>query len=108
MVNAERMRSAVLSSKRNMWLAIAILTVIALIVIGGVSTYAPRDPSDKGNVIVYGSRQCPWTVKQEDYLKNKGIPYEFVDCSGGNCPSFVDGFPTLSVNGQIMNGYKEI
>lgn len=107
MVNAERMRSAVLSSRRNTWLAIAILVVLALIVIGGVSTYALQPP-DKGNVIVYGSRQCPWTVKQEDYLKDKGIPYEFVDCSGGNCPSFVDGFPTLSVNGQIKSGYSEI
>jgi len=41
-------------------------------------------------------------------LKNKGIPYRFVDCVSETCPEFVDGFPTLIINGQVKSGYTEV
>jgi glutaredoxin len=73
----------------------------------GISSFL-QTPIDKGDVVVYGSKTCPWCVKQEDYLTNKGIDYKFVDCSKGQCPAFVNGFPTLVVNGQVKEGYSEI
>lgn len=80
---------------------------IVIILLKGKSMYS-QQPPDKGNVIVYGSKTCPWCVKQEDYLKDKGIPYEFVDCRENQCPEFVDGFPTLMVNNVVKSGYSEI
>lgn len=86
---------------------IFIAILIILLAMGGVSLYAMQPP-DKGNIIVYGSKTCPWCVKQEDYLKNKGIPYDFVECSQGGCPEFVKGFPTVMKDGEILEGYSEI
>ena len=65
-------------------------------------------PPDKGNVIVYGSKTCPWCVKQEKYLIDNGLPYTFVDCKGGQCPEFVSGFPTLLVDNVVKVGYTEV
>lgn len=85
------------------------ILIVSIIIIlwKGVSMYTQQTP-DKGNVIVYGSKTCPWCVKQEKYLTDKGIPYIFVDCKAGQCPEFVQGFPTLSVNGEIKSGYTEL
>lgn len=85
------------------------ILIIGIIIIlwKGVSTYTQQTP-DKGNVIVYGSKTCPWCVKQEKYLTDKGIPYEFVDCKDQQCPDFVQGFPTLLVDNVIKSGYSEI
>lgn len=80
---------------------------IFIILLKAKSEYSLQPP-DKGNVIVYGSKTCPWCVKQEAYLKDKGIPYEFVDCKTGQCPDFVRGFPTLMVDNVIKNGYTEL
>jgi glutaredoxin len=63
---------------------------------------------DKGEITVYGSKTCPWCVKQEDYLKQYGIPYTFVNCKDQQCPDFVKGFPTLVINGDIKSGYTEV
>lgn len=93
--------------KRNLLTVLFIGFVILVLLTGGVSLYALQPP-DKGNVIVYGSKTCPWCVKQEAYLKNKGIPYEFVECSQGGCPDFVTGFPTIMKDNQILEGYSEI
>ena len=73
----------------------------------GVSGYL-QTPVDKGDVTVYGSKTCPWCVKQEAYLNQNGIPYNFVDCASGQCPDFVQGFPTIMKDGQILNGYTEL
>ena len=48
-------------------------------------------PPDKGNIIVYGSKTCPWCVRQEKYLIE-----------------FVSGFPTLLVDNVVKVGYNEI
>ena len=84
---------------------ISVITIWAMS--KGVSGYL-QTPVDKGTVTVYGSKTCPWCVKQESYLKNQGIPYDFVDCRTGECPEFVTGYPTLVVNGKVMSGYNEI
>lgn len=85
-----------------------LLVLVTFIVMGfGVSSYL-QQPADKGSITVYGSRTCPWCIKQEKYFKDKGIPYEFVDCNNGKCPEFVQGFPTLVVNGEIKSGYTEL
>lgn len=80
---------------------------IVIILLKGKAKYT-QQPPDKGNVIVYGSKTCPWCVKQEKYLTDKGIPYEFVDCRNQQCPEFVDGFPTLMVDNVVKSGYTEL
>lgn len=81
-----------------MWYILVILVIVALVYFS---------MSGK-QVVVYGSMGCPWTVKQVDYLKKKNIGYSFVDCSGGgNCPDFVQGFPTTKVGEEIKVGYTE-
>jgi hypothetical protein len=107
MVERVLMRNAVLGDPKVLALAILILVAIALIVFKGRSYYT-QQPADKGDITVYGSKTCPWCVKQEAYLTEKGIPYTFVDCKAGQCPEFVQGFPTLSVNGVIKSGYTEL
>jgi len=79
MVERVLMRNAVLGDPKVLALAILILVAIALIVFKGRSYYT-QQPADKGDITVYGSKTCPWCVKQEDYLTKKGIPYTFVDC----------------------------
>ena len=87
------------------WIGLSLAVFLVLSV--GVSSYV-QQPADKGSIIVYGSKTCPWCIKQEDYFKNKGIPYEFVECQNSQCPEFVQGFPTLVVNGQVKSGYTEL
>lgn len=64
--------------------------------------------SDKGNIIIYGSKTCPWCVKQEKYMKDKGIPYTFVNCPTESCPEYVKGFPTILIDNEIKSGYTEL
>ena len=66
-----------------------------------------RSGLSAGTVTVYGTKSCPWTVKQLNYFDQKGTAYNFVDCSTQSCPSFVKGFPTVDFNGQTKVGYKE-
>jgi hypothetical protein len=61
-----------------------------------------------GSLTVYGSDGCSWTKKQIDYLDQKGIPYRYVNCSEGQCPGFVQGYPTLAQNGKILVGFHEV
>jgi hypothetical protein len=84
-----------------------IIVGLVIILLKGKSMYS-QQPADKGNVIVYGSKTCPWCVKQEKYLTDKGIPYEFVDCREQKCPDFVQGFPTLMVDNVVKSGYTEL
>ena len=88
-------------------IGVLILAVIVIVVRRDVSNIG-RQPADKGTITVYGSKTCPWCVKQEAYLTEKGIPYTFVECDKEKCPDFVQAFPTLSVNGEIKQGYTEL
>ncbi len=91
---------------QKVFLGIIIFAII-IILWKGVSVYT-QQTTDKGNIIVYGSKTCPWCVKQEDYLKDKGIPYEFVNCKDEQCPDFVQGFPTLMIDNVVKSGYTEV
>jgi glutaredoxin len=94
----------------------ALVILIVLILISKATSYADvggsgangRSVVDKGEITVYGSKTCPWCVKQEDYLKQYGIPYTFVNCKDQQCPDFVKGFPTLVINGETKSGYTEV
>ena len=87
-----------------------VLVIIALVVFRSMSTMDANEitPVSKGNLIVFGTKTCPWCVKQEKYLTENGIPYAFVDCATTKCPEFVESFPTLMLNDQIMKGYTEL
>jgi hypothetical protein len=88
---------------------IALLVVLVLLLAFKVVSFGDSlTPPDKGNVIVYGSKTCPWCVKQEKYLIDNGLPYTFVDCKQEGCPDFVQGFPTLLVDNVIKVGYNEV
>jgi hypothetical protein len=84
-------------------IAAALLLVFRVVSFGDALT-----PPDKGNIIVYGSKTCPWCIKQEKYLIDNGLPYSFVDCKDQKCPDFVSGFPTLLVDNVVKVGYTEV
>ncbi|MFM8322701.1 MAG: NrdH-redoxin [Chloroflexota bacterium] len=72
------------------------------------STLTVRTGLKAGKLTVYGTESCPWTVKQIEYLKQKGKPYTFVNCETGQCPDFVQGFPTMDLDGKIIVGFNKI
>lgn len=90
--------------------AVLILVALALIWYKGTSfaDVGGRSVVDKGNIIIYGSHGCPWCNKQEQYMKDKGIPYTFTDCDTESCPGFVNGYPTILQNGEVLSGYTEL
>jgi hypothetical protein len=90
---------------------VLVLVALALILYKGTSfadDVSGRSVVDKGNIIVYGSHGCPWCNKQEQYMKAKGIPYIFTDCDTESCPGFVNGYPTILKNGEVLSGYTEL
>ena len=97
-----------MKTKTLVLIALAVIVVL-LFVTKMVSFGDALTPPDKGNIIVYGSKTCPWCVKQEKYLIDNGLPYTFVDCKqDGGCPDFVSGFPTLLVDNVVKVGYTEV
>jgi hypothetical protein len=92
----------------NSLIVIGLLVVILAVLLMRNGSYFSSTVADKGNLIVYGSKSCPWCVKQENWLTKSGIDYTFVDCTKTQCPDFVQGFPTLLLNNEVMNGYTEI
>jgi hypothetical protein len=87
---------------------ILILIAITITLSWKMSSGYSLTPVDKGNVIVYGSDTCKWCIKQKDYMKFWGIPYNFIDCKNEQCPGFVKGFPTILKDDKIYNGYTEL
>jgi len=58
---------------------------------------------------IYGSKECPWCVKQVDYFEKLGKSYTFVDCDNKKCPDFVEGLPTLvSESGKRRSGFTKV
>ena len=70
--------------------------------------FSVRTDLRAGALTVYGSDDCKWTRKQLDYLRGKNIPFDYVNCAGGKCPSDVHAFPTLVRDGKTTVGYQEI
>jgi glutaredoxin len=97
----------------NSLVIIGLLVVILVVLLMKNGSFFSSGPDsstviDKGSLIVYGSKTCPWCVKQEDWLTKSGIDYTFVDCTKSQCPDFVKGFPTLLLDNEVMNGYTEL
>ena len=62
-----------------------------------------ESPAPAGEGTIYGVMTCPYTVKQVE----KYPGYDFVDCTGGNCPEFVTAFPTTKhADGSIVVGFS--
>ena len=86
-----------------MWLLILLFVVNVYILF---NMKKPRGESG-GKWIVYGTMGCGWTRKQVETLKNKSIPFAFIDCDKENCGK-IKAFPTLvSPTGVTHVGYKE-
>jgi len=79
-----------------MWWILAVLAVIVVIIL--------LQPMNSGLVKVYGSMDCPWTVKQLNNLDGRS---EFFDCKAYKCPDFVQGFPTSVKDGKVYVGYQK-
>jgi len=67
-----------------------------------------------GSLTVFGTEWCGWTTKQKEYLDDKGIEYEYVDCESSDgrtqCEALdVKGFPVMrTAEGKMLKGYNEI
>ena len=61
-----------------------------------------------GEITIYGQDSCKWTLKQKDYLNDKGISFNYIDCNKQSCPASVTAFPTIVMDGITHTGYKEI
>lgn len=61
-----------------------------------------------GDLTVYGTGWCGYTKKQRQYLNEKGIAYNYIDCEAQSCPGFVDGYPTLVLDGRVIHGFTEV
>ena len=95
--------------KRKDLMIVSLLVLVVLLLTFKVVSFGDAlTPPNKGDIIVYGSKTCPWCVKQEKYLIDNGLPYTFVDCKQGQCPDFVSGFPTLLVDNVVKVGYNEV
>lgn len=70
-------------------------------------TAEPSTPSSSSKEnekpIIYGSLACPYTIKQMEKYPN----HTFVDCTSGNCPSFVTAYPvTKWPDGKMDIGFS--
>jgi len=80
--------------------------VIVVIILYCLQPKTSRKESGNGWKI-YGTMGCGWTRKQIDYMKEKGKPYTFIDCSKGGCDG-MKAFPTsVSPTGEKVVGFKE-
>ena len=86
-----------------------LLIAVALIMLFLLTKKKTKTSSKEGgSITVYGSKECPWTVKQLEQLDDVKKAYTFVDCDSGKCPDFVNGFPTTQLeDGSIVSGFKE-
>jgi len=101
-----------LDKKTMMYIGAAAVVVLLIVLFWWRSKKpaSPTTPSSassgekkSGKPIIYGSIGCPYTVKQVE----KYPDHEFVDCSGGKCPSFVTAYPTTKwPDGRIEVGFS--
>ena len=74
------------------------------------STNKKTGEKQEGKYVVYGKMSCGWSRKQLDYMKQKNIPYEFVDCEKEpeKCKG-LPGFPGIKYpDGTKKVGYTEV
>lgn len=87
---------------------IALFAAILIVVIILYCLQPATSRKESGNGWkIYGTMGCGWTRKQIDYMKEKGKPYTFIDCSKGGCDG-MKAFPTsVSPTGEKVVGFKE-
>lgn len=87
---------------------IALFAAILIVVIILYCLQPKTSRKESGNGWkIYGTMGCGWTRKQIDYMKEKGKPYTFIDCSKGGCDG-MKAFPTsVSPTGEKVVGFKE-
>ena len=67
-----------------------------------------KAPSTDNGWTVYGTMKCGWTKKQLDYMNQKGMSYEFVDCDKEACQG-IEGFPhVVHGDGRVLKGFTQI
>ena len=94
-----------------MWL-LALLILIDLLILSQtgkrrLDVTVSASVSNGEQWTIYGTMGCGWTRKQIDYMKEKGKPYTFIDCSKGGCDG-MKAFPTsVSPTGEKVVGFKE-
>ena len=90
------------------YLRIFLIVIVVMWALNSVlSVSRPAVQGGNGNVWkVFGSMNCGWTRKQVEELKNKGVPYEFLDCSGDRCS---EGMPeNILPNGTRRVGFTKV
>ena len=89
------------------WLRIFLIAIVAIWALNSVLVTSRTMPGGNGNAWkVFGSMNCGWTRKQVDELQKKGIPYEFLDCSGDRCR---EGMPeNILPNGTRRVGFTRV
>jgi hypothetical protein len=80
--------------------------LVVTIVLTALVLFLTRTKNGTGKrTRVYGSMACGWTRKQLEDLGDNG---EFIDCTVGQCPEFVTGYPTVQKpDGTISVGYSK-
>lgn len=65
-------------------------------------------------IILFGTENCPWCVKAKDYLKEKGVQFEYIDVSQDQDAaqemikkSKQMSVPVLEINGTIIVGFDK-
>lgn len=99
-----------LDRKTMMYIGAAVVVLIILFFLWKKRGAGEKPSSSSGEgkkgaskPIIYGSMGCPYTVKQVE----KYPDHEFVDCTGGKCPSFVTAYPTTKwPDGRIEVGFS--
>ena len=89
------------------WLRIFLLVIVVMWALNSVLVTSRPAVGSNGNVWkVFGSMDCGWTRKQVEELNNKGVPYEFLDCSGDRCK---EGMPeNILPNGTRRVGFTKV
>jgi hypothetical protein len=82
--------------------------IIVVIILYRLRPKTSREGESGNGWKIYGTMGCGWTRKQIDYMKEKGKPYTFIDCSKGGCDG-MRAFPTsVSPTGEKVVGFKEL
>lgn len=80
--------------------------IVILVVLVALNILLRQGKGNGNSWKVYGSMNCGWTRKQIEELKNKGVQYEFLDCSGGMCK---EGMPTnILPDGSRRVGFTSV
>ena len=98
-----------MKKSNNVYLCAAVAACIIYFVVLNYTNKNKKPSNSSGKHKVYGSMECPYTVKQLEYLDKKNVGYDFVDCDTMGCPAEINGYPTTIVfpTKEKVEGYSE-